>query len=138
MGMATDGVSGNTNSTSSQVITNAASALDRDAFLNLLMTQIQYQDPMKPMDDTQFISQLAQYSSLEQMQQVNDKMGVMLSGARLGDTATMIGHTVTVQNPETGEEMSGKVTGVKFENNTPYLVINNQSVDAGWVTSIDN
>ena len=45
--------------------------LSRDAFLSLLVTQLQHQDPTQPMDNSQFIAQLAQFSSLEQLQQVN-------------------------------------------------------------------
>ncbi len=46
-------------------------ALDRDAFLNLLVTQLRHQDPLDPMENTEFIAQLAQFSSLEQMQNVS-------------------------------------------------------------------
>ena len=48
-----------------------STALDRDAFLHLLVSQLQHQDPTQPLDDGQFVAQLAQFSSLEQMQQMN-------------------------------------------------------------------
>jgi flagellar basal-body rod modification protein FlgD len=48
--------------------------LGKDAFLSLLVTQMQHQDPTKPMDDTQFLAQLAQFSSLEQLQQMNQSL----------------------------------------------------------------
>ncbi|MGE3957511.1 MAG: flagellar hook capping FlgD N-terminal domain-containing protein [Vicinamibacterales bacterium] len=51
-----------------------AQALGKDAFLNLLVTQLQHQDPTKPMDDTAFLAQLAQFSSLEQLQQMNQSL----------------------------------------------------------------
>ncbi len=50
----------------------ASSSLDKDAFLQLLVTQLQNQDPLNPMDDKEFIAQLAQFSSLEQMSNVSD------------------------------------------------------------------
>lgn len=49
-------------------------ALDKDAFLKLLVTQLQNQDPLNPMEDREFISQMAQFSALEQMQQLNTNM----------------------------------------------------------------
>ena len=49
-----------------------SSVLGKDAFLELLVTQLQNQDPLNPMDDKEFIAQLAQFSSLEQMSNVAD------------------------------------------------------------------
>ena len=53
--------------------------LSRDAFLSLLVTQLQHQDPTEPMDNSQFIAQLAQFSSLEQLQQVNTTLSGIAS-----------------------------------------------------------
>jgi flagellar basal-body rod modification protein FlgD len=52
----------------------ASSELNKDTFLKLLVTQMQNQDPLNPMEDREFISQMAQFSSLEQMQQLNTSM----------------------------------------------------------------
>ena len=52
----------------------AKDPLGRDAFLSLLVTQLQHQDPTQPMDNSQFIAQLAQFSSLEQLQQANQTL----------------------------------------------------------------
>jgi flagellar basal-body rod modification protein FlgD len=60
-----------------ETATPRKSQLDRDAFLNLLVTQLQHQDPTQPQADAEFIAQLAQFSSLEQLQSVNQKLDVI-------------------------------------------------------------
>lgn len=57
----------------------AKDPLGRDAFLSLLVTQLQHQDPTQPMDNSQFIAQLATFSSLEQLQQVNTTLSSIAS-----------------------------------------------------------
>jgi flagellar basal-body rod modification protein FlgD len=56
---------------------NDMNALGQDAFLNLLVTQMQHQDPTEPMDNSAFIAQLAQFSSLEQLQQMNHSLATI-------------------------------------------------------------
>ena len=74
------GVSNNTaldsayNNSGSTTKTTGKSELDRDAFLMLLVTQFQYQDPLNPMEDKEFIAQLAQFSALEQSMQMNESI----------------------------------------------------------------
>lgn len=56
-----------------------ADALGRNAFLNLLVTQLQHQDPTQPQADGEFLAQLAQFSALEQLQQMNQKLATLES-----------------------------------------------------------
>ena len=63
-----------TDTTASQ---KASDPLGRDAFMNLLLTQLQHQDPTAPQADGEFLAQLAQFSSLEQLQQMNKKLESM-------------------------------------------------------------
>ena len=65
----------NTNNEFNQALSKQkGSALDKDAFLLLLVTQFKYQDPLNPMEDKDFIAQLSQFSSLEQLMNLNDSM----------------------------------------------------------------
>jgi flagellar basal-body rod modification protein FlgD len=81
-------ITGTTGTTGTQTNTNTAAAtttksLGRDAFLNLLVTQLQHQDPMQPQADGEFIAQLAQFSSLESLQQMQatlDSIKVAVGG----------------------------------------------------------
>jgi flagellar basal-body rod modification protein FlgD len=59
--------------------TKTKDPLSRDAFLSLLVTQLRHQDPTEPMDNSQFIAQLATFSSLEQLQQVNTTLSSIAS-----------------------------------------------------------
>lgn len=61
--------------TATKAAPKATDALGRDAFLTLLVTQLQHQDPTAPMANEEFLAQLAQFSSLEQLQQMNQSLG---------------------------------------------------------------
>ncbi len=94
--------------------------LGKDAFLQLLVTQMKYQDPLNPTSDTEYISQLATFSSLEEMQNLNTTLGHMQG-------YNLVGEYVMVKTE--GEEGSegftgGKVDYVFVENNKMYLNIN--------------
>jgi flagellar basal-body rod modification protein FlgD len=65
------------NSTSSTSATTATQAMGKDQFMKLLVAQLQNQDPLNPLDDKEFVAQLAQFSSLEQLTLVNDNLGSM-------------------------------------------------------------
>jgi flagellar basal-body rod modification protein FlgD len=106
--------------------------LGKDAFLQLLATQMQYQDPMNPMDNTQFISQMANFSSLEQMQNLNTTMETYISGygslQALGFLGTKISATQTNYNDLNNielTEITGIVQKVDMTGSEPELILDN-------------
>jgi flagellar basal-body rod modification protein FlgD len=62
-------------------------SLGKDAFMNLLVTQMQHQNPLEPQADGEFLAQLAQFSALEQLQGINDNITKLLSFVDTGLTA---------------------------------------------------
>jgi len=70
-----------------------ADPLGRDAFMNLLLTQLQHQDPTQPQADGEFLAQLAQFSALEQLQAMNSKLESMASFFNQVESAANVGTT---------------------------------------------
>lgn len=133
--MSTDAISGSTsaNTTTSTSTMSAVEkgSLDKSAFLKLLVTQLQNQDPMKPMEDKEYIAQLAQFSSLEQMQNLNQTMQSFITlqnnynQSQSGiSTLSLIGRNVTWVDQETSQSYKGVVKSVQFDSSgTPSLVV---------------
>lgn len=112
--------------------------LGKDDFLKLLVTQLRYQDPTNPVQDKEFIAQLAQFSSLEQMSNLTNSMNNMMESQQkltaLGQATAMIGKVVEIVNES--ETFYGKVSGVQFANGWPELVVDGKLYDFGQVVSI--
>ena len=111
------------------------SDLGKDAFLKLLITQLQHQDPTNPMDDREFISQMAQFSSLEQMQNMTKAMESLLASqqqTQLMSYTTFVGkevqwHELTDKLDEKNKpiinEGTGTIKSVKFVEGEPVFVL---------------
>jgi|YNPNPStandDraft_1061719.scaffolds.fasta_scaffold00185_25 flagellar basal-body rod modification protein FlgD len=113
--------------------TTKGTSLDRDAFLSLLLTELRNQDPMNPVEDKDFIAQLASFSTLEQTQQLNIGFASFRKTALATQAFAMIGKMVDYADVETGSVVSGKVSAVKFEDGLPSLVVNGRAVDLSTV-----
>jgi len=101
-------------------VTRAGNELDKDAFIKLLLVQLQHQDPLNPMEDRDFIAQMAQFTSLEQMQNMN-------AAYAKSQAYDMIGREVSGLSYEESTNsytwVEGIVTGVKFVAGEPHLEV---------------
>lgn len=109
-----------TNSTTTTKTSSKSNALGQTEFLNLLMTQLKYQDPMNPMDDTSFIAEMANFSALEQMSSLNKTLSGNQDFERFTAASVMIGRTVEIEEPNgttkpDGTTETSKVKGVVQE-----------------------
>lgn len=96
------------------------SDLSKDAFLRLLTTQLRYQNPLEPTNDKEFLAQMAQFTALEQMNNLN-------SAFQMNRASAMINKNIEaeIKNEESGEitKVEGKVIAVSVKENKPYLVV---------------
>jgi len=101
--------------------------LGKDDFLMLLLAQLKHQDPLSPLDNQEFIAQLAQFNTLEEMINLNQQFGDMLQFQELSYASTLIGKTVTaiVNDPVYGEMIvQGTVAEVIKGEDGVSLIIN--------------
>lgn len=105
----------------------AKKELDPDAFLQLLVAQVRYQDPMNGMDQNQFMMQLASMTSAQQQLALNEKLDGLLAAEATVRAVALIGHTV--KGVSQGSLVSGEVTGVSVTDDGPLLKLTNGTMD---------
>ncbi|HWA85562.1 MAG TPA: flagellar hook capping FlgD N-terminal domain-containing protein [Opitutus sp.] len=116
--------------------TAPGSALGFEDFLKLLSTQFQQQDPMKPMDDTAFIAQMAQFSSLQQSSTLVSEMSQFGADQQHVIANGYLGRTVTVQLAD-GTSATGDVTAIETVDGAPQLVVGGQNWPLSSVVRVE-
>lgn len=126
-----------------QSLPKATNNYDKDMFLKLLMAQLGNQDPMSPMEDREFISQMAQFSSLEQMQTISKQLDSVLVDrhmASISEFSNMIGKTVDHKTETETETIkgSGRVVSISRTDESGYMadLEDGTSVSVYNITSI--
>ncbi|HEY4082281.1 MAG TPA: flagellar hook capping FlgD N-terminal domain-containing protein [Burkholderiaceae bacterium] len=99
----------------------AASTLGLQDFLKILTTQLSYQDPLKPMDNQAFMAQMAQFTALEQTQQLNNKMDTLLATQASLQSVGLIGKTVTATI--NGVDVTGSVVSLSLAGDQPTISV---------------
>ena len=95
--------------------------LTLDDFLKVLLTQLTYQDPLKPLDNQEFMAQIAQFTTLEQTQQVNNNIQALLNNQSSLQSVGLIGRTVDIQT-DSGP-LTGTVSALSFAGTQPLLTL---------------
>ncbi len=108
--------------TSNVANTSSKSVLGKQEFLNLLVTQLRYQDPLKPMEDKEFVAQLAQFSALEQMQNLNKSFELLKAQSLIGR------NIVATSLQDSSKLIEGRVESVKIDGSNVYLRVNGTEV----------
>lgn len=112
--------------------TTSKNGMDKEAFLQLLVAQMKYQDPLEPTSNTEYISQYATFSQVEQMQNMSATL-------ELSRASSMVGKQVLIQTTDsTGntKEVQGMVEYVKYENNKAYVSIDGTLYSIDDVTAV--
>ncbi|MCR5558310.1 MAG: hypothetical protein K6F75_12230 [Butyrivibrio sp.] len=122
-----------TNLEADKATKNTTTGYDKDAFMQILVAQMKYQDPLQPTSNTEYISQYAQFSQVEQLSNMANSMS-------LSRASEMVGKTVLVQQKaaDTGKlvEVTGTVDFVTYSGNKAYLNINGTNYDIESVAQV--
>ncbi len=113
----------------------AKKTLGAEDFLKLLTVQLSSQDPLKPMEDTAFIAQMASFTSLEQMRTLTESFGNFAKDQKLSEANTYLGKTVTLTD-STGADQTGTVTALNLQGGTPKIVLNGKFYDLSTIKAV--
>jgi flagellar basal-body rod modification protein FlgD len=132
--MSTTGINGSTTlstpgttlSTPGSTLTPTNNSLGENDFLKLMMDQLQNQDPLNPADPTQYLSELAQFSSLEQQNSIATSTSSAANQGATTSALSLLGHSVSFTD-STGVPQSGVVSKVNFGTAGPTLTVGTES-----------
>ena len=102
-----------------------SSKLGMEDFLKILLTQLSYQDPLKPVDNQQFMAQMAQFTNLEQTQQLNDKIATLITNQAALQSVGLIGRSVEVATAS--GNVTGTISGLSLAGDAPALTVQTTS-----------
>lgn len=110
------------------------STLSQDDFLKLLTVQLQNQDPLKPMEDAQFMGQMAQFASLEQTKELNATVATLSTSIGFTSAQQFLGKNVTLNDG--GTDVNGTVTGVMLVSGVPQIMVNDKAYTTDKVVAV--
>ena len=117
--------------------TAPSKTLDQDAFLKLLVAQLKYQDPSKPLDASQMMAQTATFTQVQKLDQLLTAQQSMVSGQQMEAASAMVGRSVTATTKD-GVTATGVVLSATFTGSEPTLRVGNKDVPLSSVTEVRN
>ena len=114
---------GPTSSADTNSVQTANNTISQDDFIKLFLAQLQYQDPLEPVDNREFLAQLAQFTALEQSRQTSQNTNDMLAMNAATQAVDLLDRQVEVQG--LGAPLTGTVIAVQFISSGPQLSVRN-------------
>ena len=111
------------------------SEMDKDTFLKLLVAQLRYQDPTKPMDGAQFVAESAQFTTVEVLQKLQESQAQLLSFQSTLLSSGLIGKTVTAMGVD-GKEVTGVVGSARVVAGQAYIMVKDEMLPVSSVVKI--
>ncbi|WP_025690995.1 flagellar hook capping FlgD N-terminal domain-containing protein [Paenibacillus zanthoxyli] len=110
--------------------------LGKDQFLKILVTQLQNQDPMQPLQDKEFIAQMAQFTSVEQLMNISGQLTAL--NQSLGSVSGLIGKNVSWLDSSTSTQKSGTVDSIVVSDGVQYALVGKEKIALKDITQIKN
>ncbi|MBT5020632.1 MAG: flagellar hook capping protein [Planctomicrobium sp.] len=110
--------------------------LGQQQFLELMVKQLQYQDPLEPVGQQEFLQQMAQFSMVEGVEQLNTQFADVLKLQTLNQGTDLIGQTVEYQDAATGDRVQGRVNETRVIEGQLTLLVDDQRIPLAAVDAI--
>ncbi|HTV10768.1 MAG TPA: flagellar hook capping FlgD N-terminal domain-containing protein [Acidimicrobiales bacterium] len=114
---------------------DALNGVNPDTFLQLLVSELQNQDPDNPTDPSQFLSQTASFEEVEELNTLQTSISSMITSQQQSSATSMLGMQVSGSD-SSGKTVSGIVTGVQFDSSGPVLTVGSGTLPYSSVTSV--
>ena len=111
--------------------------LGKDSFLKLLVTELRHQDPTKPMEDKEFISQMAQFSTLEQITNLNKEIKNLVQSSKSAEAYSILGRDIEAYDSIQKKTIIGTVNSVFYKGDEIMISVGNDHISMANIHSVN-
>lgn len=115
---------------------NEQNSLSQNDFIKLFLTELQFQDPLEPINNREFLAQMAQFANLEQARQTTESLSNLVFMNSTAQSVALIGRTVTIAGDTGQATETGKVTSVQFTQSGPLMNIITSGPDSKGIPNV--